>query len=76
MALISIMFHIFFKDSVIMALKSEEVEGKVATYITVLTTDNKVLLPETKFADAKFEGLEFVWHCLETDIEGLLYIAV
>ena len=60
MALISIMFHIFFKDSVIMALKSEEVEGKVATYITVLTTDNKVLLPETKFADAKFEGLEFV----------------
>ena len=54
------MFHIFFKDSVIMALKSEEVEGKVATYITVLTTDNKVLLPETKFADAKFEGVEFV----------------
>lgn len=43
-----------------MALKSEEVEGKVATYITVLTTDNKVLLPEAKFADAKFEGLEFV----------------
>jgi len=48
------------QDSVIAALKSEEVEGKVATYITVLTTDNKVLLPETKFADAKFEGLEFV----------------
>ena len=42
------------------ALKSEEDEGKVATYITVLTTDNKVLLPETKFADSKFEGLEFV----------------
>ena len=50
----------FLKDSVIVALKSEEVEGEVATYITVLTIDNKILLPETKFADAKFEGLEFV----------------
>jgi len=48
------------EDSVLIALKSEEVEGQLATYITVLTTDNKVLLPETKFADAKFEGIEFV----------------
>ena len=44
----------------LIAIKSEEVEGQLATYITVLTTDNKVLLPETKFADAKFEGIEFV----------------
>ena len=44
----------------LIALKSEEVEGQLATYITVLTTDNEVLFPETKFADAKFEGIEFV----------------
>ena len=55
-----VLFNILQKDSVMVALKSEEVEGKVATYITVIATDNKVLLPETKFADAKFEGLEFV----------------
>lgn len=42
------------------ALKSEEVEGVVATYITVLTMQGAILLPETKFADTKFEGIEFV----------------
>jgi soluble calcium-activated nucleotidase 1 len=48
-------------DQLVVALKSEEVAGRTATYITVLATEGgQVLLPETKIADAKFEGIEFV----------------
>ena len=43
-----------------MALKSEEIEGKIATYITVFNLDGLVLYPETKIGDYKYEGIEFI----------------
>jgi len=48
------------KDQLVLALKSEEIEGKTATYITVFTTEGKVLLPEVKVGDHKYEGVEFL----------------
>ncbi|MCI4383248.1 hypothetical protein PGIGA_G00024290 [Pangasianodon gigas] len=47
-------------DNVVLALKSEEDAGKIATYITAFTLDGRVLLPETKIGDVKYEGLEFI----------------
>ena len=49
-------------DRIIVALKSEEDSGHVASYITVFTVDGKVLLSEEKVGDAsiKYEGIEFV----------------
>lgn len=48
------------KDSILVALKSEEVSGVTATFLTVVTMEGRVVLKETKVADAKFEGIEFV----------------
>merc|ERR1712226_499808 len=48
------------KDDILVALKSEEVEGKSATYLTVITMEGRVLMEETKIGDKKFEGIEFV----------------
>eukprot|EP00922_Rhytidocystis_sp_ex-Travisia-forbesii_P064451 GHVS01095771.1.p1 GENE.GHVS01095771.1~~GHVS01095771.1.p1 ORF type:complete len:353 (-),score=50.81 GHVS01095771.1:231-1139(-) len=51
------------RDSVIVALKSEEQAstGKQNTYITAFNLDGKILLDETKVpAPHKFEGLEFL----------------
>lgn len=48
------------KESVIVALKSEEVEGKIGTYVMAFNVDGTVLYPETKIGDIKFEGIEFV----------------
>lgn len=50
----------FIQDFLIVALKSEEIEGKVATYLTVFNMDGVVIYPETKIGDRKFEGVEFV----------------
>ncbi|XP_049427281.1 soluble calcium-activated nucleotidase 1b isoform X1 [Epinephelus fuscoguttatus] len=47
-------------DQIILALKSEEDAGKIATYIIAFTLDGRVLMPETKIGDVKFEGLEFI----------------
>lgn len=47
-------------DTVIIALKSEEDKGRSATYITAFHIDGKILFPETKVADLKYEGLEFI----------------
>ncbi|CAH1795244.1 unnamed protein product [Owenia fusiformis] len=47
-------------DSVIVALKSEEDAGKVATYITAFDLDGHILMEETKIGDFKFEGIEFL----------------
>ncbi|KAJ3601342.1 hypothetical protein NHX12_032313 [Muraenolepis orangiensis] len=47
-------------DRLVVALKSEEVAGTVATYIMAFTLDGHVLLPETKIGDIKYEGLEFI----------------
>lgn len=47
-------------DQIIVALKSEEDGGRVATYILAFTLDGRVLLPETHIGDVKYEGIEFV----------------
>ena len=47
-------------DRVIVALKSEELEGNVATYVMVFTVDGTILYPETKIGDRKYEGIEFI----------------
>ncbi|KAJ4931825.1 hypothetical protein JOQ06_010265 [Pogonophryne albipinna] len=47
-------------DQIIVALKSEEDAGNVATYIMAFTLDGRILLPETKIGDVKYEGVEFI----------------
>ncbi|XP_029913433.1 soluble calcium-activated nucleotidase 1 isoform X2 [Myripristis murdjan] len=47
-------------DQIILALKSEEDAGKIASYIMAFTLDGRILLPETKIGDVKYEGLEFI----------------
>ncbi|XP_073350358.1 soluble calcium-activated nucleotidase 1 isoform X1 [Pagrus major] len=47
-------------DQIILALKSEEDAGNIATYIMAFTLDGRILLPETKIGDVKYEGLEFI----------------
>ncbi|XP_028266964.1 soluble calcium-activated nucleotidase 1 isoform X2 [Parambassis ranga] len=47
-------------DQIILALKSEEDAGTIATYIIAFTLDGRILLPETKIGDVKYEGLEFI----------------
>ncbi|MEQ2217605.1 Soluble calcium-activated nucleotidase 1 [Xenoophorus captivus] len=47
-------------DQVILALKSEEDAGRIATYIIAFTLDGRLLMPETKVGDVKYEGLEFI----------------
>uniref|UniRef100_A0A8C6T9U0 Soluble calcium-activated nucleotidase 1 n=1 Tax=Neogobius melanostomus TaxID=47308 RepID=A0A8C6T9U0_9GOBI len=47
-------------DQIILALKSEEDAGKIATYIMAFTLDGRILLPETKIGDVKYEGVEFI----------------
>ncbi|KAH8382755.1 hypothetical protein KR009_005127 [Drosophila setifemur] len=48
-------------DSIIVALKSEELNGKTATFITAFDTAGKTLLPETRIeTEFKYEGFEFI----------------
>lgn len=47
-------------DQIVLALKSEEDAGQIATYITAFTLDGRILLPDTKIGDIKYEGLEFI----------------
>lgn len=47
-------------DQVVVALKSEEDAGKIATYMMAFTVDGRILMPETKVGDVKYEGLEFI----------------
>ncbi|XP_061625824.1 soluble calcium-activated nucleotidase 1b [Phyllopteryx taeniolatus] len=47
-------------DQIVLALKSEEVAGQIASYIIAFTLDGRVLMPETKIGDVKYEGLEFI----------------
>lgn len=56
----SFKFIPFTDDTVITALKSEEVNGTLATYITAFTIDGQILLPDTKVSDLKYEGIEFI----------------
>lgn len=56
------------RDRIIVALKSEEDKGKTATYITAFTITGSILVPETKIADIKYEGLEFLWIPREPEV--------
>jgi len=47
-------------DRIILALKSEEIGSKTASYITAFNIDGTIILPETKIADHKYEGIEFI----------------
>jgi len=49
-----------YRETEIVALKTEEFEGAISTYITVFTLEGKVLMEETKIADIKFEGVEIL----------------
>lgn len=46
-------------DQIIVALKSEEDRGVTATYIISFDINGSIILPETKVADLKYEGIEF-----------------
>lgn len=50
------------EDKLIVALKSEEFNGKTSTYFTVFeTVDGRIIVPDTKIdTDLKYEGIEFV----------------
>lgn len=48
------------QDSVIIALKTEEYQGKTATYIMAFTIEGTIIMPESKVMDKKFEGLDFI----------------
>jgi len=48
------------QDRIIIALKSEEFEGNISTYVLAFDIQGKILLPEQKIADKKFEGIEFI----------------
>lgn len=49
------------QDSIIIALKSEELNGKTSTFVTAFSVEGKSLLPETRVeTDYKYEGFEFI----------------
>lgn len=47
-------------DEVVVALKSEEDQGKIASYIMAFTIDGEMLLEETRIGEYKYEGIEFI----------------
>ena len=47
-------------DEIIVALKSEEDQEKIASYILAFSIDGEILLEETRIGDYKYEGIEFV----------------
>lgn len=47
-------------DQVIIALKSEEINGKIASYVTIFKITGDVLMPEVMIGEHKYEGIEFV----------------
>lgn len=47
-------------DQLIVALKSEEVSGTLASYVTVFSLEGEILLPNMKVGDVKYEGIEFI----------------
>lgn len=48
------------EDEIIVALKSEEVPQGSATYLMMFNIKGEIILPETKIADIKYEGIEFI----------------
>lgn len=47
-------------DTWIIALKSEEIDGKISSYLTVFTVTGEILLPEHEIGKLKYEGIEFI----------------
>ena len=47
-------------DTLIVALKSEEDAGKIISYIMAFNMDGDFLMEETKIAEVKMEGIEFI----------------
>lgn len=47
-------------DQVIVALKSEEVSNKIASYLTIFKIDGQILLKERYIGNVKYEGIEFI----------------
>lgn len=48
-------------DRIIVALRSEEVNGRMSTYITAFNINGRMLLPEEKVdTENKYEGFEFI----------------
>ncbi|XP_037943338.1 apyrase [Teleopsis dalmanni] len=49
------------EDKIILAIKSEELNGKTSTFITAFDLNGKTILPEQKIeTDYKYEGIEFI----------------
>ena len=49
-----------YREGEFVALKSMEYKDIIKTFITVMNVKGEVLLPETEFATAKYEGVEFI----------------
>lgn len=47
-------------DNVIVALRTEELNGDTSTYITVFTIEGRILLDDVYVSNLKYEGLEFI----------------
>ncbi|XP_054742292.1 apyrase [Anastrepha obliqua] len=48
-------------DQLIVALKSEELDGKTSTFITAFDTEGRTILPEQRIeTELKYEGIEFI----------------
>lgn len=49
------------EDQIIIALSTEELNGKTSSFISAFNVDGEMLMPETRIpTDFKFEGLEFI----------------
>jgi len=49
-----------YRENEVIALKTEEAAGTIATYLTVFNLKGEILLEETKIGDVKYEGVEFL----------------
>ncbi|XP_071965544.1 soluble calcium-activated nucleotidase 1-like [Antedon mediterranea] len=48
------------RDQIIVALKTEENHGEIATFITAFNIKGVIIYKDEKIADNKFEGIEFI----------------
>lgn len=49
------------EDKIIVALKTEELDGKTSTYITAFDIEGHTIFPEQRIeTDLKYEGFEFI----------------
>ena len=48
------------RDTVIVALKSEESGGKIASYMLAFTIHGESVMPEKLIGSVKYEGIEFI----------------